>query len=94
MGFLLQVSVVIQQVISKQPRVPVLSPLRATAVDQDLVQVISSLSLGKDTPSTTPGHSLMIIDLQKLQSDTDSSQVSGMFELLNTVFNLKLIHNL
>ncbi|XP_062593819.1 protein inturned-like [Saccostrea cucullata] len=69
-----EVSVVIQQVISKQPKVPVLTPLRATAVDQDLVQVISGQSLGSESSDPTPGHGVMFIDLQKLQSETEASQ--------------------
>lgn len=65
----------IQQVINKQPKVPVLSPLRATAADQQLVQLIGGQSGGTETEGSTPGHCLMFIDLQKLQSETESSQV-------------------
>lgn len=82
-----EVSVVIQQVISKQPKVPVLSPLRATAADQQLVQLIGGQSGGTETEGSTPGHCLMFIDLQKLQSETESSQDDLVYQFPKTTLS-------
>lgn len=49
--------------------------MRATAADQQLVQLIGGQSVGTEREGSTPGHCLMFIDLQKLQSETESSQV-------------------